>query len=614
MTIFSSRTVKGWVSAILLLSSCASGASERIFSQDVPLISERYLVDNIDVSPARATIGYEEQDYVDITVTADGYDNTTFKPVTIPAAIIEQHTYLAFKGSDERLPKQNTAAPGKWAFEVLPAQTGNALTLRVRSQEPTTATLCVWIRDNKAQNGWHSSCTDNVDIDEKSVQITKTSPPPPPPPPPPAPAGTPVAVVDWTSDSTLYYWSDGTQSAFSHDDDAFFRNQYGFNARGIRPSDYEAIEGSWPTNRQLAGAGHRMLFWDNNTFHYFKNQFGRITLDLTQEPLPLSELGKGGPQPDWSNKQLVGVAESYEVLVFFWHDGTHSVYSLSEFSWDFRESEGLGTGFRSNTFYDIPNDKRISAVEALEDKKNKFRIFWYDGTHSESRNYSLTKNTDGFDRFDEHGYRSNQALPWMPPTPVAVVDWTSDSTLYYWSDGTQSAFSHDDDAFFRNQYGFNARGIRPSDYEAIEGSWPTNRQLAGAGHRMLFWDNNTFHYFKNEAGNIALDLTQEPLPLSELGKGGPQPDWSNKQLVGVAESYEVLVFFWHDGTHSVYSLSEFSWHFRESEGLGTGFRSNTFYDIPNDKRISAVEALEDKKISSASSGMMAPTQRVGTTV
>ncbi|ENB4330307.1 hypothetical protein ABHV50_004429, partial [Vibrio vulnificus] len=151
MTIFSSRTVKGWVSTILLLSSCASGASERIVDQDGFHISERYLVDNIDISPAEAVIDHGEHDYVDITITADGYDNTTFKPVTIPATIIEQHTYLAFKGSDERLPKQNTAAPNKWAFEVLPAQAGNALTLRVRSQKPTTATLCVWIRDKAAQ-------------------------------------------------------------------------------------------------------------------------------------------------------------------------------------------------------------------------------------------------------------------------------------------------------------------------------------------------------------------------------------------------------------------------------------------------------------------------------
>ncbi len=151
-----------------------------------------------------------------------------------------------------------------------------------------------------------------------------------------------------------------------------------------------------------------MLFWDNNTFHYFKSQFGRITLDLTQEPLPLSELGKGGPQPDWSNKQLVGVAESYEVLVFFWHDGTHSLYNIEGDYWNYSGTEGVSEGLRSNAAYGIPNDKRISAVESIGNKQNQFRIFWYDGTHSESRNYSLTKNTDGF---DEHGYRSNKALP-----------------------------------------------------------------------------------------------------------------------------------------------------------------------------------------------------------
>nr|WP_045625613.1 hypothetical protein [Vibrio parahaemolyticus] len=401
MTIFSNRTVKGWVSTILLLSSCASGASERIVDQGSFHISERYLVDNIDVSPAKAVIGYEEHDYVDITVTADGYDNTTFEPVTIPAAIIEHHTYLAFKGSDERLPKQNTAAPGKWAFEALPAQAGNALTLRVRSQKPVVTTLCVWIKDKSAENGWHNSCTDNVDIGEKSVQITKT-----PPPPPPAPAGTPIAVVDWNPGTTMYYWSDGTQSQFSHDYNAFFRNQYGFDARGFRPSDSYAT-GSWPTDRQLAGAEGRMLFWDNKTFHYFKDESGNFVLDLTQDPLPLSELGKGGAQPDWSNKRLVGVAEAWQWTVFFWHDGTHSLYDVAHDYWSFNNGD-LSTGFRSNAFYNIPNYKRISAVEATGDKRSSFRIFWFDGTHSESRDYSLTKNTDGF---DEHGYRSNQALP-----------------------------------------------------------------------------------------------------------------------------------------------------------------------------------------------------------
>ncbi|HFT1740476.1 TPA: hypothetical protein RG810_003897, partial [Vibrio vulnificus] len=71
MTIFFDRTVKGWVSVILLLSSCALGASERIFNQDVPPINERYLVDNIDISPAEAVIDHGEHDYVDITITAD---------------------------------------------------------------------------------------------------------------------------------------------------------------------------------------------------------------------------------------------------------------------------------------------------------------------------------------------------------------------------------------------------------------------------------------------------------------------------------------------------------------------------------------------------------------
>ncbi|HFT1981181.1 TPA: hypothetical protein RG830_004277, partial [Vibrio vulnificus] len=393
MTIFSSRTVKGWVSTILLLSSCASGASERIVDQDGFHISERYLVDNIDISPAEAVIDHGEHDYVDITITADGYDNTTFKPVTIPATIIEQHTYLAFKGSDERLPKQNTAAPNKWAFEVLPAQAGNALTLRVRSQEVATATLCVWIKDKNAQGGWHNSCTDNVDIDEKSVQITKT-----PPPPPLAPPGTPVAVVDWSSDTTMYYWSDGTQSQFSHDDNAFFRNQHGFDAQGFRPSNYGAT-GDWPTDRQLAGAEGRMLFWDNKTFHYLMDESGNFALDLTQDPLPLSELGKGGNQPDWSNKRLVGVAKTWQWMLFFWHDGTHSLYDIAGDYWAFY-TDGLSTGFRPNAHYGIPNDKRISAVEVIDDEDHAWRFFWFDGTHSESRSGNLTKNTDGF---DEHG-------------------------------------------------------------------------------------------------------------------------------------------------------------------------------------------------------------------
>ncbi|MCG9684445.1 hypothetical protein L1D31_18070 [Vibrio sp. Isolate23] len=506
--------------------------------------------------------------------------------MTIPAAIIEQHTYLTFKGSDERLPKQNTAAPNKWAFEVLPAQAGNTLTLRVRSQAPTTATLCVWIRDT--QNGWHNSCTDNVDIGEKSVQITKTTPP--------TPAGTPVAVVDWSPDTTMYYWSDGTQSGFSHDDNAFFRGVHEFDEQGFRSSDAGAT-GSWPTDRQLAGAEGLMLFWDNKTFQYFTDGAGNFVLDLTQDPLSLSELGKGGNQPDWSNKRLVGVAEAWEWRAFFWHDGTHSLYHIANDYWDFRGSEGLSTGFRSNATYDIPNDKRISAVEAIEDKKNQFRIFWFDGTHSESRGSNLTKNTDGF---DEHGYRSNKALPdWPTPTPpppppttpIAVVDFNSDITSYYWSDGTQSQFSHYHNAFFRNLNGFDAQGFRPSDSYAT-GSWPTDRQLAGAEGRMLFWDNKTFHYFLDESGNFVLDLTQDPLPLSELGKGKPQPDWSNKQLVGVAKTWQSLLFFWHDGTHSTYIPLGNYWEFY---GQDTGFSPNKLYRIPSGKRISAVEAIGDKK-------------------
>ncbi len=230
----------------------------------------------------------------------------------------------------------------------------------------------------------------------------------------PAPAGTPIAVVDWNPGTTMYYWSDGTQSQFSHDYNAFFRNQYGFDARGFRPSDSYAT-GSWPTDRQLAGAEGRMLFWDNKTFHYFKDDSGNFVLDLTQDPLPLSELGKGGAQPDWSNKRLVGVAEVTEThtwRVFFWHDGTISTYNIQGEYWYF--GDGWDAGFGPSAYYGIPSDKRISAVEAIGDTRASFRIFWFDGTHSESRDYSLTKNTDGF---DEHGYRSNGALPdWVRPS------------------------------------------------------------------------------------------------------------------------------------------------------------------------------------------------------
>nr|WP_045625620.1 Tc toxin subunit A [Vibrio parahaemolyticus] len=233
---------------------------------------------------------------------------------------------------------------------------------------------------------------------------------------PPAPFGVPVAVGDWwTSDSTMYYWSDGTQSEFSSFNKAFYRNVHGFDARGVRPSDYSnQTTGSWPTNRQLAGAEGRMLFWDNNTFHYFKDEAGNFVLDLTKDPLPLSELGKGGNQPNWQlHKRLLGVAQAWEWLIFFWHDDTHSMFSQSTGQWA-TYSHGTVEGFRPNTLYNFPNDKRISAFESIEDKQNKFRIFWSDGTHSEIRNGNLTKNTDGF---DEHGYRPNKVLPdWLSPS------------------------------------------------------------------------------------------------------------------------------------------------------------------------------------------------------
>ncbi|HFT1740474.1 TPA: Tc toxin subunit A [Vibrio vulnificus] len=228
-----------------------------------------------------------------------------------------------------------------------------------------------------------------------------------------APVGTPVAVVDWMPNTVMYFWSDGTQSEFSTDDNAFVRNQSGYNKNGFRPSNYGAT-GDWPTDRQLVGAEERMLFWDNKTFHYFKDENGNFALDLTQEPLHLADLATASNQPDWQrHKLLMGVAKMEPWIIFFWHDNTHSLLQYRN-KWWATYSWGTVAGFRSNTHYGIPNDKRISAVEALEDKKNKIRIFWFDGTHSELRNGSLTKNTDGF---DEHGYRSNHALPdWLSPS------------------------------------------------------------------------------------------------------------------------------------------------------------------------------------------------------
>ncbi|MCG9685279.1 hypothetical protein L1D31_22530, partial [Vibrio sp. Isolate23] len=119
------------------------------------------------------------------------------------------------------------------------------------------------------------------------------------------------------------------------------------------------------------------------------------------------------------------------------------------------------------------------------------------------------------------------------------------------SDGTESEFSPSNKTFYRGVHEFDEQGFRSSDKFAT-GSWPTDRQLAGAEGRWLFWDNNTFHYFLDTNGHYSLDLTQDPLSLSELGKGKPQPDWSNKRLVGVAEAWEWRAFFWHDGTHSLY--------------------------------------------------------------
>ncbi|ENB4330374.1 hypothetical protein ABHV50_004510, partial [Vibrio vulnificus] len=314
---------------------------------------------------------------------------------------------------------------------------------------------------------------------------------------------------------------------------------------------------------------------------------GNFALDLTQDPLPLSELGKGKRQPDWSNKRLVGVAKTWQWMLFFWHDGTHSLYDIAGDYWAFY-TDGLSTGFRPNAHYGIPNDKRISAVEVIDDEDHAWRFFWFDGTHSESRSGNLTKNTDGF---DEHGYRSNKVLPdWPASTPVAVVDWMSNTVMHYWSDGTQSEFSTNDNAFYRNRHYFDRQGFRPSNYGAT-GDWPTDRQLVGAEEGMLFWDNKTFHYFKYENGGVKIDLTKDPLPLSELGRGQFQPDWSNKYLVGTAKTRQYIAFFWHDGTHSLYAYQSDYW----DSFASNGFRSNAIYGFPNDKRISAVEAIGDKK-------------------
>ncbi|MCU8483648.1 hypothetical protein M2G67_22305, partial [Vibrio vulnificus] len=140
--------------------------------------------------------------------------------------------------------------------------------------------------------------------------------------------------------------------------------------------------------------------------HYLMDESGNFALDLTQDPLPLSELGEGKPQPDWSNKRLVGVAFSDWAQVFFWDDYTHSRYNPDTKTW--YEDPYTDSFFRYNSAYDLPKSKWISSVQPISGRWDAFRIFWSDGTHSETKENYLTKNTDGF---DERGYRSNKELP-----------------------------------------------------------------------------------------------------------------------------------------------------------------------------------------------------------
>ncbi|WP_172566108.1 hypothetical protein [Vibrio navarrensis] len=212
------RSAKNWTCALLLLFSCTLGASERTPSQDAPLIGSRYVVDDIIVTPSTSL------DYRNIYVAAKGYDNNVLEDVTIPDSIYKDSIYLVCKGTVDVMPKKNSADVGEWGFEALELE-GPGPTLRVRTKRHGAEYWCVWIRDLQAKGGWHNSCKDNRTYGSLSAYIV-----------PPADLNVarrnPIATMPWSTNSTMYFWRDGTHSEFKSN--KITKSTGGFDSNGYR--------------------------------------------------------------------------------------------------------------------------------------------------------------------------------------------------------------------------------------------------------------------------------------------------------------------------------------------------------------------------------------------